>query len=123
VDKTTTVGFSLKKGSNKSLQLAESSTRFSKRLIYLGILIVNSIKETIKLAIQNLKKKTRIAYASLVSSVTKQFWQKYLKSRKLGMAGLKANFLWRTNKVFIRCYRYVKTASQFVCIRNLAVKF
>lgn len=70
MDKTVAVGFNLKGYSDKSLQLTETCIPLSKSLIYLGMPIGNSIKETIKLAIQNLEKKTRLAYASLVSNVT-----------------------------------------------------
>jgi hypothetical protein len=65
VDKTVAVGFNLKGYSGKSLQLTETCIPLSKSLIYLRMPIGNSIKETIKLAIQNLEKRTRLAYASL----------------------------------------------------------
>jgi hypothetical protein len=70
VDKTAAVDFNLKGYSDKSLQLTETFMSLSKSLIDLGMTIGNSVKETIKLAIQNLEKKTRIAYASLVFKVT-----------------------------------------------------
>ena len=70
VDKTVAIAFNLKGNSDMQLELSETSIPLSNSLIYLGMAIGRSIKETIKLVIQNLVKKIRIAYASLASNIT-----------------------------------------------------
>jgi len=56
-DKTVAIDLNLKGCSDKSLQLTETCVPLPKSLIYLKMPIGNSIKETIKLAIQNLEKR------------------------------------------------------------------
>ena len=68
--KLVAIAFNLKGNSDLQLELSETSIPLSESLIYLGMPIGRSIKETIKLVIQNLAKKIRIAYASLASNIT-----------------------------------------------------
>ena len=68
VNETVAIAFNLKGNSDIRLELSETSITLSDSLIYLGMSIGRSIKETIKFVIQNLAKKIRIAYASHASN-------------------------------------------------------